>query len=214
MDFETLIQQPESRRDDRWEQDFLNQFANLKVQVESEDVKQGPDGWPYLFVRTHGEQTTESVTSVMSWLAGRGIGMAVNAHKMLPDYIFPYGMVWNFVETGRFLQPPPASAPAGPVDYSNTKGLLMGPPSDQYLPPYVRAVIREFLQSKSFTQPKTLVISTADYAQVDLLLSTDSLAGLQPDKHQELAESVAWFLPMHYTLVLGQEKGFPPFTDL
>jgi hypothetical protein len=46
------------------------------------------------------------------------------------------------------------------------------------------------------------------------LLSTDSLAGLQPDKHQELAESVAWFLPMHYTLVLGQEKGFPPFTDL
>src|SRR6266404_1694620 len=102
MDFEVLIQQPEAKRDNAWETAFLNAFAGMKVQLESDQAKTGPDGFPYFFVRTSAE-ATEPVRDLVQWLAPRGIGIVVNAHKMLPDYIFPHGMLWNFVETGKYL---------------------------------------------------------------------------------------------------------------
>src|SRR5437868_2644241 len=109
MNFVDLIQRPEVQRDDQWETDFLAQFPAIKVQLEGETAKQGPDGWPYLFVRT-ANQKGESVAEVVKWAAEKGVGVVVNAHKMLPDYVFPYGMLWNFIETGKFMQPPMAAA--------------------------------------------------------------------------------------------------------
>jgi hypothetical protein len=212
MEFSQLIQQPESLRDDRWESDFLTQFSQLKVQLDGEEARQGPDGWPYLFARTAPE-AQEPVKDVMQWLAGRGIGLVVNAHKMLPDYIFPYGMVWNFVETGQFLLPE-TTARAGDVVYSKDKNLIMGAPSEKYLPPYVRTVLKDFLATQGFTAPRVLVISTPDFQEVDLLVSVDSLLGLPQSQHKALAEMIAWFLPLHYTLVLGPEQNLPPFHPL
>jgi hypothetical protein len=210
MDFALLLQQPESRRDDAWETDFLGQFAGMKVQIEGEEPRQGPDGWPYLFART-GPSSTEPVKDVVQWCAGRGIGLVINPHKMLPDYIFPYGMLWNFVESGRFLAPI-ESAKGG--DAVPGKGAVAGPPTEKYLPPYVREVLREFLGSQGFAQPRILVISSADYKQADLVFSLESLSPLARSKHQEMADNLAWFLPLHYTIVLGSESGLPTFTSL
>jgi hypothetical protein len=209
MDIEILMQKPEFQRDDAWEHAFLAQFAQLKVQIESPDTKQGPDGWPYLFVRTG--KGSEPVSKVVNWLADRGIGMAVNTHKMLPDYVFPYGMLWNFIETGRFLMPP-SSAEEGDAVYE--KKPVSGPPSEKYLPPYVRNVMKEFLRAQGFTSPRILVVSSADFKEVDLIFSLASLGQPPRAGHQKLAEMLAWFLPLHYTLVLGQEDGLPPFYDL
>jgi len=211
MELETLLQRPESQRDNQWEQDFLTQFSGTNVHVDGDQAKVGPDGWPYLFVRT-GADATEPAHKVVQWLAGRGIGLAVNAHKMIPDYIFPYGMLWNFVETGRFLHPEPKTRTAGEVSYTN--GVITGPPSEKYLPPYVRDTIREFLRAQGFTTPRVLVVSSKDFDEVDLVLSVNSLAGLERKEHQAFADRVAWFLPLHYTLVLGDEAGLPPFSPL
>lgn len=213
MDFDILLQQPESLRSGPWEEEFLQQFSKMKVQIESDQAKNGPDGWPYLFVRT-GPEVAEPVQQVVGWLAGRGIGLVVNAHKMLPDYIFTYGMLWNFVETGRFLEAGLAPRPAGEAVYSKDRDLIIGPPSDKYLPPYVRAVLKEFLLAQGIAQPRVLVISTPDFREVDLVISVDSLGQLPPSEHRTLAEMLAWFLPQHYTLVLGHEAGLPAFSNL
>lgn len=213
VEFERLIQQPESQRDDRWEQDFLEQFSRLKVQLDGDQAKQGPDGWPYLFVRT-GAGGKEPVTDIVRWLAGRGIGMVVNAHKMVPDYVFPYGMLWNFVEHGRFTASFEAKRPAGDVVFAREQNMVFGPPSDRYMPPYVRGVMREFLRAQGFEKPKVLVATTPDYKDVDLLLSLDSLGGLPKPEQKKFAEMMAWFLPLHYTFVLGDEKDLPKFHDL
>lgn len=214
MDLETLLQRPESQRDNQWEQDFLTQFATINVQLESDQAKTGPDGWPYLFVRT-GAEGSEPASRIVQWLAGKGIGLAVNAHKMIPDYIFPYGMLWNFVETGRFLQPQSQSqseSRSGEAIYK--EGALAGPPSEKYLPPYARDMIREFLRAQGFTAPRVLVVSSPKFDEVDLILSLDSLQGLEKAEHQAFADRMAWFLPMHYTLVLGREQGLPSFSPL
>src|SRR5207302_1387202 len=137
--------------------------------IESEDLKQGPDGWPYLFVRTGGS-AAEPVARIVQWAAGHGVGLAVNTHKMLPDYVFPYGMLWNFVESGRFLHPG-LKGRAGDAVYG--KKPVIGPPSEKYLPPYVRAVIKEFLRAQGHSAPRVLVISNADFSEVDLVFSLE-----------------------------------------
>lgn len=212
MDFERLITQPEAARDDRWEAEFLDGILQRKVQLEGDEAKEGPDGWPYLFVRTDAGGT-EPFSEVVKWLSTRGIGLAVNAHKMLPDYIFPYGMLWNYNETGRFLLPQEAK-PDGDVTYDENQKVKFGAPSDKYLPPYVRQVLRDFLLAQGFTAPKILVVTSEDFKHVDLLLSVDSLGGLPKSQHKTLAEMMAWFLPLHYTLILGPEEGLPKFYDL
>ncbi|MGZ3722187.1 MAG: hypothetical protein ACXVA9_04605, partial [Bdellovibrionales bacterium] len=172
-----------------------------------------PDGWPYLFART-GPEGTEPIPQVVQWLAARGIGLVINAHKMLPDYIFPYGMIWNYVETGRFLQPETEKPRTGEAVCQEGRKLIMGAPTDKYLPPYVREVLRHFLSALGFTHPRILVISTPDFKEVDLMFSTESLDNLPKAQHRILADRLAWFLPLHYTLVLGSEEGFPPFGPL
>jgi hypothetical protein len=213
MEFNTLIQQPEVRRDDAWEAAFLTLFPQLKVQIESEQAKQGPDGFPYLFVSTE-DQGTEPVVEVVRWLADKGIGLVVNAHKMLPDYVFPYGMLWNFVETGRFLMPLAADQTSGEVVYGQKKKVLTGPPSEKYLPPYVRKTIAEFLRAQGIENPRVLVVTTEDFKEVDLVLSETCLKGIAKAEHQKFAEMLAWFLPLHYTLVIGAETGLPNFYSL
>jgi hypothetical protein len=213
MEFERLIQQPEAARDDKWEALFLDGILQRKVQLESDEAKEGPDGWPYFFIRTDGEGATEPFIDIVKWLSSRGIGLAVNAHKMVPDYIFPYGMLWNYVETGRFVMPQ-EQASGGEVSYDENQKVKFGPPSDKYLPPYVRQVLRDFLLAQGFTGPKILVVTSEDFKHVDLLLSLDSLGGLPKSQHKTLAEMLAWFLPLHYNLVLGSEEGLPKFHDL
>jgi hypothetical protein len=212
MDFDQLIQQPESRRDESWETDFLTQFVQLKVQLEGDQAKQGPDGWPYLYVRTVA-QGSEPVLEIIRWLAAKGIGLVVNPHKMIPDYVFTYGMLWNFVETGRFTDPSTA-APGGEAVFHPDRKMIFGPPSEKYLPHYVRSVMREFLRAQGFLHPKVLVATTADYGQTDLLLSIDSIGGIAKAEQGKFAEMMGWFLPLHYSLVLADSQGLPAFHAL
>ncbi len=212
LEFSRLLQQPEALRDDRWEELFLNYVPQINVEILNEQAQTGPDGWPYLFVRT-GSQAQEPFFKVIEWLAGRGIGLVLNPHKMLPDYVFPYGMIWNFVETGRFLQAAQTSG-SGEVIYTPQSGVVTGQPSEKYLPQYVRSLLREFLQGQGYSKPKILVVTSPDYKNIDLLVSEESLTGLPKSKHKPLAEMLAWFLPLHYTLVLGSEVGLPTFCDL
>jgi len=214
MEFEALVQQPESRRDEAWENLFLSQFPHTKVQLLGDQAKAGPDGFPYLFVRTDGEVKDEPVTEVLRWLSNKGIGLVVNPHKMIPDYVFTYGMIWNFVETGRFIEARINANTAGQVVYNADEKVIHGPPSEEYLPTYVRTVLREFLTAQGFAQPRVLVVSSPDFEKVDLILSADSLPGLAKADHPKMAEMLAWFLPLQHSLVLAEENGLPSFHSL
>lgn len=210
-----LVSQPESLRDDEWERAFFQALLEAKVEVDSDQSRTGPDGWPYLHVKITMDGK-EPVTRIISWLSQRGIGLTVNAHKMVPDYIFTYGMIWNFVETGQFLIAAPAdqNAPTGQVDYKKEDQMIFGPPSERYLPPYARDLLRSFLQAQGVQEPKILVASTADYKNVDLIVSLNSLGNPPQREHASVAEAIGWFLPSHYSVVLAEEQSLPPFVKL
>ena len=207
-----LISQPESYRDDEWERAFLQAFVDIQVAMVSEEAQSGPDGWPYLFVKTTAEGR-EPVTRILTWLSERGVGLAVNPHKMIPDYIFTYGMIWNFRETGQFILNT-ATAPADRVTYKEEDKWLFGAPTEKYLPLYVRRVLREFFTAQKMSAPKILVATSPDFTQTDFLFSLESLGSPPTRDHRKLAETIGWFLPLHYSIVLATESGLPKFAAL
>ncbi len=210
MEFEKLLQLPENSRDDQWELKFLDSVVSMKVEVlEGGDPLHGPDGWPYLRVRTG--QGEEPFINIVRWLAGRGIGMVVNPHKMAPDYVFTYGMLWNFVETGRFVTPW-AGTDSTEIDF--TERPIIGAPTDQYLPPYVRDILNHFLKDQGIQKPRIAVATSRDFKQTDLVFSLESMGAPDPKDQKALAEVLSWFLPLHYSLTFIQEDNLSGWVDL
>lgn len=211
MDLVKIINTPDSERDEAWENLFFQALSNGLLNLLSPDPQQGPDGWPYLLVSTDGE-TKESAQGVLQWLATRGIGLVVNPAKEYPDYVFTYGMIWSFRETGFFYKRIDRQD-LGKVEYSLNTLVHAGSPTPQYLPDYVRKVLRDFFRDQNVLLPKILVVST-DRVNYDLAFSLESLGLPGEQEHQGILEAISWFLPPHYSIVLVSEKGMPPFLNL
>ncbi|MBX2988279.1 MAG: hypothetical protein KF802_10315 [Bdellovibrionaceae bacterium] len=212
MSLTELLNVPDTQRDVLWERRFFDAVISSKLKVLSADPQQGPDGWPYLMTETSLE-ATEPAPKILNWLATRGIGLVVNpGKKSYPDYVFNYGMVWHFKETNLFVRPQD-EVPAGAVDIAPATGLHAGAPTKEYLPDYVRTILREFFRDQNLLAVKILVMSQ-DRKHYDLAFSLESL-GNPPEKEFEgISQAIAWFLPTHYSLILVSEKGLPPFVNL
>lgn len=215
MNINELINKPVEQRDHQWENQFFNSLINSKLTLMSPDPQLGPDQWPYLLVQTD-DEGTESTSKIVTWLADKGVGMVVNAHKDYPDYVFSYGMIWSFKETGLFFrrdQTVNDGKEAGQVDYSAQKIHSAGNPSAEYLPATARKILCEFFRDQGVLKVKTLVLSV-DGKQYDLCFSLESLGNPPASEHAGIAEAISWFLPPHYAIVLISEKELPAFFDL
>lgn len=212
-DLDSLVSLPEAMRDEAWEIEFFQAICQSKVELVKDQPESGPDGWPYLLIKT-GPSGAEPFTQLIRWASPKGIGLAVNTHKMLPDYVFTYGMVWHFLETGRFTSLDSGLPANGEVILGPGEQVLLGEPTEKYLPKYVRQVLRDFLKAQGFLQPKIVVMSSPDYKVVDLVFSMESLNSLEAKHHRTMAEALAWFLPLHYSLIFGSEHSLRGFVDL
>lgn len=205
-----LLKVPDATRDSRWEDEFLTRLSESSLTVLSPDPQTGPDQWPYLLVSTDaGDQPAQRV---LAWLAERGIGMAVNPTKEYPDYIITYGMIWSFRETGRFIDRRQVPQD-GEVEYVGAELKMSGPPTETYLPLYVRKVMKQFWADQGVLQPRIQVLSM-DGENFDFALSLESIGNPPAKEHSGIAEAVSWFLPPHYSVVLVSEKALPPFSPL
>lgn len=214
----------EEDRNQAWDEKFFKMLSESQLKIMSEDPQQGPDGWPYLITETHIETRDDSAESVQDgktdsaqkifhWLSTRGIGLVVNPRRLpYPDYVFSYGMVWSFRETGFFIKYNAHTAsPEFKVDQnSNVK---TGPASAEYLPKYVRQVVKNFLVDQSVFAARILMIAV-DGLNYDLCFSLESLGNPPESEHKGILEALAWFMPPHYSLALVSDKGFPAFEEL
>lgn len=217
-----LLKAPEQDRNQTWDEQFFKAFSEAEVRLLSQDPQQGPDGWPYMMCETISKNNSgselaqiESTQKLFFWLAQRGIGLVVNPQRpSYPDYIFSYGMIWFFRETGYFMRPDLVTLQAqiGEVDYQNKK-LYTGAPTETYLPQYVRKVLKDFFRDQMVLHPKVLMIST-DEKNYDLCFSLESLGNPPDAEHAGIAEAISWFLPTHYSVVLIKKEGLPEFVDL
>ncbi len=211
MTFDELLQIPDADRDPAWETQLFQALMGANLKLISQEPQAGPDNWPYILAQS-GHEATEPAQKILLWLAERGIGLAINPQKEFPDYVFTYGMIWFFKETGFFfktLEEPKT----GSVQFETNSLVHAGPPTEWFLPSYVRKVVRDFFRDQAILRPRILVMST-DQVHYDLAFSLDSLGHPPEAEHEGIAEALSWFLPPHYSLLLIQEEGLPPFSDL
>lgn len=211
MDIVSLTQIADEKRDPHWENDFFMELSKSNLKLMSQDPQVGPDGWPYLMTET-GADAAEPAQNILQWLATRGMGLVVNPNKDYPDYVFSYGMVWHFRETGLFYRAKPEVS-NGSFELRDGAPLHSGDADPRYLPQYVRTIVREFFRDQSVFAPKILVMSS-DRVNYDLVFSLESLGNPPVKEHQGIAEAISWFLPPHYSIVLASEKGLPAFFNL
>lgn len=208
MTLDEILNVKNDERDNSWEAKFLDAFANAKVEVLSEDPQAGPDGFPYLFVRTS-STGTEPVQKIVDWLATRGIGLALNPQNENPDYVFSYGMLWNFKEKKRFLEPMTTTR-SSRMEINSGQKVVHGDLAKEFFPEYARKLLREFLNQQGITSPKILAIST-DQKDFDICFSLNSLGMPHAREHQGIAEAISWFFPFNTSIVLVEEKNLPGF---
>jgi hypothetical protein len=206
-----LTETPDADRTPEWENRFFQALTTASVELLTPDPQQGPDGWPYILVKTSAT-AAEPAQKIIQWSSVKGIGLVVNPQKDYPDYVFSYGMLWSFKETGFFFKPtePP---PEGAVEFDASTIQHAGTPTPQYLPDYVRKILREFFRDQGVLAPKILLISQ-DRVNYELAISLESLGNPPPQEHAGVAEAIGWFLPPHYSLILVSEAGLPEFSSL
>jgi len=211
MTLHEILQTPDAERNTTWENQFFQALTQGNLKLLTPEPQTGPDNWPYMLAET-GDDATEPTSNLIRWLSDKGIGLAINPRKEYPDYVFSYGMLWSFKETGFFFKPV-QERPTGAVQLEASKLVHAGPPTEEFLPGFVRKVLRDFFRDQGILRPRILVMST-DGVNYDLSLSLESLGNPPESEHQGIAEAVSWFLPPHYSLMLIPENGLPPFSDL
>lgn len=207
-----ILSVPESQRDSQWENRFFQALTQGNLDLFSSEPQTGPDGWPYLLTKSEAD-STEPFQRVLHWLHDKGIGLVVNPQKEYPDFVFTYGMLWYFKETGFFFGQTAQQA-EGVFEFQLKDIKQSGEPSESYLPIYARKILREFLLQQGVLDPKVLMF-TLDGTHFELAFSLESLGQPVPSEHQGILEAIAWFLPPHYQIVIVSEKELPlPFVSL
>ena len=214
MDFQQLLNAKESERDSDWEKDFLRLFPEQSFSLIYPEAKPGPDNWPYLWISSEAnEQAAEPATKILDWLSQRGIGLVVNPNKNMPDYVFTYGMLWLYALTGQFIIDSERQDTKKKEWEKTTEKLFYGYPKEDYIPTYVRSILKEFFLQQGIMRPKWILL-TEDKENYDLCFSLESLNHPAEKDHQSLLEAISWFFPNHYSLVLTSEKGLADFEEI
>lgn len=209
-DLKTLVSTPDLARDERWELEFFDRLLQSEVHIVDSRPQLGPDGFSYLLVQSNGETAGEPAVKVIEWLAQKGVGLVVNPEKDYPDYVFHYGMLWHYKERQRFFDPQAAKVEQGAFSIESGAKVKTGEPSPEYLPAYVREVLREFFKQQKIDNPKLLMVSP-DGVNYDMCFSLESLGSPAEADHATLAEAISWFLPSHYSVGIVSEEGLPEF---
>jgi hypothetical protein len=191
LNIHDLLNTAESSRDEEWEKAFLHVFPQTKLRLLSDVPQAGPDSWPYLMV-----EIDENGTAV-------------------PDYVFTYGMIWNYRQRQQFLTPVTTEPRQGQIKFEKDEKILAGGPTEDYLPHYVRTVLKEFFRQQNINDMKIVVVGRGGQdAHYDLCFSLEAMGSPDKTEHRGILEALSWFLPQHYSLMLVSEKNIPQFQSL
>ena len=203
----TCLRQKDQDRDQNWQEKFLNLFPSACVTLLSSQPQQGSDGMPYFLVQVE-ESSKEPASKLLYWLSQKGVGLVVHPEKTYPDYIFTYGMIWYFKEKHIFL----GTQRKNFTTPKNAKAVL-GQPSTEFLPKYVRSILKQFFFDQGIYKPQIIMIGP-DRHSMDICFCLESLGNPPTSEHQGILKAISWFLPQHYSIAISEKNTNLPFAPL
>ena len=134
-----------SQRDPQWEDQFLKGLPSAQFKLLNDTPQTGPDGWPYLLVELDSGGDAKA-SDVLGWLVQKGVGLAINPQKSAPDYILSFGMIWNYINKNEFISNRTATHEKS-LKLEAGEKIHAGEPSDDYLPPSLKNILRAFFKN-------------------------------------------------------------------
>lgn len=205
MDLNTLLAVKTKLRDSAWDDQFFAKLQEGAIRVLSQDPQEGPEGFPYLLVTTYGDAGFEPFQKVAHWCADTGVGMVLNPTEDGEDYLFTFGMLWNFKYRGEFFSSWTHEAQSTTIDK-----MVVRQVTDSYWPKMPRQIFREFLLQQNILRPRVCLFSQNSSSDPELGFSLESLGNPPERERTGIMEAFSWFFPRHYSLVLVSEKDIGP----
>ncbi len=214
-----ILKVPREKRDGNWYDTFYANVANASFACGTTQVLTGPDGFPYFILRSPQEnQSFESFcieNMKDDFLLKKGWGVVFNpAEDKSADWVFTYGDIVNF-HINKTFKSPVAEADFNHVAFTDNVGtttlekqVMIGQPSQTYLPEPTRKVLKSFLQSKGIRKPKVMLVSSCDEGQTTRRLALNISPENYPERTQldHVMQQVGWFLPNDYILMPVSKK--------
>ncbi|MBD1421777.1 MULTISPECIES: hypothetical protein [Sphingobacterium] len=211
-----------SERDEQWRDQFLSHIDEANLKLGEPEVAISKDGFPYIQLQT--VTTGESfqafvINNQLDTILEQGFGIAINAHLDRPDWIFSYGDLANLKLNGSFYTD--NSVFSNPEEYlgiNKDEEILVGQPSEEVFPNFLRRQIREFLQYSGVKNPKIMLIARnytdEERASQDLVFNIMPTQFASEKDFNTIMNTIQWFLPKHYSFFgvdeLAIENGFQP----
>src|SRR5690606_14072880 len=159
-----LMLVPFKERDEKWRDDFLMAISEANLKLGDPEIIMSNDGFPYIQLET--VSTGESfqayvIKKQLDIIMGQGFGIVINAKKGgQPEWVFSYGDLVNLKLSGFFYSDASLFSDISENNkISSDEKILVGQPSEEIFPNYLRKQIREFLEFSGVKHPKLMLIA-------------------------------------------------------
>lgn len=215
----SLCDIPKEQRDEDWKNKFCSAVAYAGFASGSPSVITGPDGFLYFQLSTPAsrgripEPSKEFQSFVIQrmkddFLLREGYGVVINANKGEPDWVFSYGDILNYHLAKEFYTVSDNWKLPSLEVIEEDEEVLIGQPSESFLPRATRTVIGDFLKSLDVNDGKLLLMSR----QKPQGISRELVFNLTPEKFamkeqfENIMRCISWYLPRHYRYVSMNES--------
>jgi hypothetical protein len=210
-----LIQTPPEQRNDIWNDLFLDCLPGASFRCGDPQVIIGPDGYPYfqLFLPEPGVEFQCFVIEHIkdTFLLENGLGVVINPSGTGADWVLTYGDILNLHLNNTFYTKEHSFATHKEREViDREEQVMVAQPSEELLPLFTRAILKEYLKSNGIAIPKVLLMMrTIDGKMTqDIVFNITKSNFDNEDTFEALMASLRWFLPLHYSYVGMEEKVF------
>ena len=201
----SLLQTPDEQRAPDWLAKFYEVVVDCSFTDDMPQVFFGPDHFPYFGLNTPAENLPFEpycIRMILDKLTEDGVGVVINRDGMKAQWVFTYGDLLTLRMFGTFEVAPPV---ARPKQETIPKGnqVMIGQPSEEFLPGYARKVLRNYLQRMmAISEPGVFLLSRPGGTPAqELVFSVFPENFETPDTFQGAMKALRWFLPRHYGVV-------------
>jgi hypothetical protein len=207
-----LFSIPMDKRDAVWQQSFHAAVPEASLRALNPQVIQGPDGFPYfaLAMPKAGEKFESfCIAHVLDTCLNQGFGAVIFGDPAgQPLWVFKYGDLSSYQSYKRF-DGDPADEPSGLSSghheevVNEARQVLVGSPSESFLPLPARAVIRQFLSKRAgLAKPAVALVSDpALKPNRNLVFNLYREHFKDPADFDCVMQQLLWFLPRRRGLI-------------
>lgn len=201
-DLASLLKRPTELRDEGWRRDLLLAAPDASLAFDRE-VMTGPDGFPYVGLRTEASAVASGVSTLRREAIGltdAGLGAVLEPRGEEAAWVFGLGDLATLRMFGALLAPSGWSSPSDPElsrgpsqeVLSEAESTRVGSPNEAYLPSFLRPHLARYLQGIGIADPYVALVLRQAQGQRLLAFETGD-----PRVHHHLQ----WFLPNGYATI-------------